>query len=729
MIESLVLHGVGTYTDYSLASLKNLTCVNFLYGANGSGKTTIGKVIERAEDWPECSVNWHEGRRRQVLVYNQDYVRDKIKESHLAGVFTIGENAREKEETIAAKKEEIEKIVNKDQKENRFRQIQMDRYQQTIGTFKDHCWNERLRIEKENGFQEAFGGVRADKGRLLTLVENLFQKPAVPQNLDELRAKANTIYGDVLELQPLLEAFPLAVLDELEKIKTPLVPIIGKADVPIGILIQQLNNNDWVNQGRTLLTNADSQCPFCQQPLAVSQLQAQLDAFFDETFERSLQALKAYLIHWKAEMATLEARYQSIIEGGHPQVDLPAIEEQYRSFTATAELIVTKLTEKIANPSNVVELSSLGDIVRQTNETLDEANTLVLMHNTTIANLDAERTALRENIWHHFRNNLSLKFTEYKAALLNCQGHIDRKSAAIAELNQRKKKLEEEIFQLEREVTSISPTVKAINKILEEFHFTTFYLAEAKEREGFYKIVRPGGKPAQHTLSEGEKTFLTFLYFYFSVRGGVDEAAGSEPRIVVFDDPISSLDSNILSIVSTLIRSLITDIIDGGTPVKQVFLLTHNVYFHKEVTFRFEQYANEDNKRVSFWVVRRQGLTSRVDRYPTNPVQSAYEMLWASYRKDQGAIGLQNTMRKILENYFKVMGGISLDELVKEFEGDQKHICRSLVSWMHDGSHNILDDLYMSPSQTQMKTYKEVFRLIFIHLNHEGHYKMMMKRP
>lgn len=727
MIEYLQLEGIGTYRDKSVATLEDLTRINFLYGANGSGKTTIGKVIERASNWTDCTVRWQEDTVRKVLVYNEDYVRDKIRETHLAGVFTIGENAREKEEAIATKKAELAQLADNRQKHDNFRQAQQQEKITLTETFKDHCWNERLRIEEENGFHEAFGGGRKIKDRLLDMVKESFLTPQETQDLAALRIKAETIYGDSLEPQLPISLLPLGPLEVLEQSTVPSQPIIGKGDVPIAALIHQLGSNDWVDQGRDYLEIAEDKCPFCQQSLAVGELQAQLEAFFDATFKHKKAALDAHLIDWMRQTEKLDAGYQTLLKSNHPQIDLSAVEEHYRTYTATADLIVTKLKGKMSSPATVVEMPSLTSVIQQTNELLIAANQKVESHNETIANLDKEKNTLRDNIWHHFRNNLSLKFTAYEAALANCTGHISRKDAAIAEVDQKSKILEEEVFQLEKDVTSTSPTIKAINKILKEFHFTTFYLAEAEEREGYYKIVRPGGNPAQNTLSEGEKTFLTFLYFYFSVRGGVDGAAGTDPRIVVFDDPISSLDSDILSIVSTLIRSLIKDIIDGDAQVQQLFLLTHNVYFHKEVTFKFEEVLEKKNKNVSFWIVRRDGMTSSVERHLTNPVQSSYEMLWASFREDQGAIGVQNTMRKILENYFKVMGGIPLDTLMRKFEGNQKHICRSLLSWLHDGSHNVLDDLYTAPNQTQIEVYKEVFRMVFVHLNHEGHYNMMMK--
>ena len=72
--------------------------------------------------------------------------------------------------------------------------------------------------------------------------------------------------------------------------------------------------------------------------------------------------------------------------------------------------------------------------------------------------------------------------------------------------------------------------------------------------ENYYQIQRTNGELANETLSEGEITFITFLYFMQLVRGGTKPENTSENRVVVIDDPISSLDSTILFVVSSLLK-------------------------------------------------------------------------------------------------------------------------------------------------------------------------------
>jgi wobble nucleotide-excising tRNase len=197
-------------------------------------------------------------------------------------------------------------------------------------------------------------------------------------------------------------------------------------------------------------------------------------------------------------------------------------------------------------------------------------------------------------------------------------------------------------------------------------------------------------------------------------------------RVVVFDDPVSSLDSGILFIVGSLIKGLFDEVRAGTGHIKQIFVLTHNVYFHKEVTYNSKR-KDVAMKEETFWIVRKPGLASIIDKHPTNPIKTSYELLWAEVRKREGSnIAIQNTLRRILENYFKILGGIDFDDLCAMFDGKEKLVCKSLCSWVHDGSHYAHDDLYISIDDAMVDSYRKVFRAIFDKSGHIAHYKMMM---
>ncbi|MNW64956.1 hypothetical protein D3C74_432880 [compost metagenome] len=87
---------------------------------------------------------------------------------------------------------------------------------------------------------------------------------------------------------------------------------------------------------------------------------------------------------------------------------------------------------------------------------------------------------------------------------------------------------------------------------------------------------------------------------------------------------------------------------------------------------------------------------------------------------------VQNLIRRIIENYFKVFGNISEADILNKFEEEEKVLCKSLLSWANDGSHFASDDIYIEHPLDTNARYLNIFEKIFKVTNHHAHYKMMM---
>lgn len=66
-------------------------------------------------------------------------------------------------------------------------------------------------------------------------------------------------------------------------------------------------------------------------------------------------------------------------------------------------------------------------------------------------------------------------------------------------------------------------------------------------------------------------------------------------------------------------------------------------------------------------------------------------------------------------------------DLENGFEGNEKLILKSLISWLHDGSHSIHDDLLITRGGDSIGIYMKVFKDIFYKTGHGNHYEMMMR--
>jgi wobble nucleotide-excising tRNase len=129
----------------------------------------------------------------------------------------------------------------------------------------------------------------------------------------------------------------------------------------------------------------------------------------------------------------------------------------------------------------------------------------------------------------------------------------------------------------------------------------------------------------------------------------------------------------------------------------------------------------------TFWIVRKVDGVSKIVGYKHNPIKTSYELLWAEVRNpNRSLMTIQNTLRRIIESYFKILGNVDTNAIVALFDGRDQQVCSSLFSWVNDGSHSAHEDFYISVDEGVVQRYLDVFRLIFNKAGHSAHYEMMM---
>lgn len=729
MIETITISGVATYAT-TPEQLNGLSKFNFLFGSNGTGKTTISRVIADETKFPTCSVTWKAGTKLQPLVYNHDFIERNFNQSaELKGVFTLGEKQLDTLAKIAAAKGELDALTTK-----------IETLTQTLqGTdgnggkkgelatleagLKDKCWAQKQKHDAQlhGGFEGYRNSSEKFKSKVL---QEQASNTATLLTLAELEKKAESVFGPTPTTEVSIPAADTTTLLAHEKNPILKKRVIGKEDVDIAAMIKKLGNSDWVREGRGFYDVNDGVCPFCQQE-TTDAFARSLNEYFDETFVADSKAIDDLATNYATEAARIQQQLAAIIASPSKFLDVEKLKAEKELLYAKVTLNNQRLSGKKKEASQVVELESLSNVCTAIKTLIDAANTQVAGHNKMVVNLATERRTLTAQVWKFVLEELNADLAAFKTAKDGLDKAIAAMTTQITTATTDKARKVAEIRELEKQTTSIQPTIDGINSLLSSFGFQGFKLARA-ESGTCYKLVRSDGSDAKATLSEGEKAFVTFLYFYHLLKGSDSDSGMTTDRIAVFDDPVSSLDSDILFIVGSLIKGIFDEVRAGTGHIKQIFVLTHNVYFHKEVTYNPKRKDIAMNEET-FWIVRKPGLVSKLDKYPTNPIKTSYELLWAEVRKpERSNLAIQNTLRRILENYFKILGGIEFDQLCAMFEGKEKIICKSLCSWVHDGSHYAHDDLYVSIDDTMVGAYLKVFRAIFDKSGHSAHYKMMM---
>ena len=735
MIKTIKLKNCATYSRDGV-SIENCQKINFFYGPNGSGKSTVGKFMQNLSDpqYRDCEIEWENDSDIDILVFNRDFRERNFKEN-ISGVFTLGEASIADKQNIENLKKQRDDKKGDLAKRRSALDAKKKEENQKNDELTDFLWEN---IYKKNAadFQEAFRGFRNNRNNFKERALAYFQNShPTEESRVSLLSRAQTILSKKPETYLSIDLkgdqfkFRITQIENLPIWKTV---IVGNSDLPIGRLIETLKNADWVNQGRNYLRD-DEICPFCQHKTISAELRKQLDDFFSGEFEQNVNLIKK-TAHEYRENTESYLHYIKQISDNPIISSIAQIDETF--FKSKIVLLESHFAHnknemeiKEKEPGRIISLTRTDEIISELQQLLIEGNNKILKHNQLVSNYVEEKNKLTSDIWNFLIKENEQMIRKYWTEISDIKKAKAGMEEGIQIGNNDLAKIESNLMESEKKFTSVQPAINEINRLLKSYDFTNFKLVQSQTDANAYQIQRLNGSLVCNTLSEGEETFILFLYFLQLAKGAADASKISSHKILVIDDPVCSLDSTVLYIVSSLIRQLISDVRHDCSDVKQIFIFTHNVFFHKETAF-IDNRAKDCND-INYWMIsKNNNVSSIISHGKNNPIKTSYELLWYELKKDTevSLITTQNIMRRILENYFRIVGKKYDDAIVDSFSNiEEKMICRSLLSWINDGSHSIPDDLYVNSYTDSIGRYKQIFKEIFNKMGHIAHYEMMMK--
>ena len=253
------------------ATLKDLKKVNFIFGPNGTGKTSITRILGEGLDDARIEHSESDSSNREILILNSKYIEETFKETE-KGIFFLGK------ESIANQNEIEEHKRNKERLTNSIDSLQSDKEKlnkdQSNAERKllDSVWNTKQLVPDR--LSSCLDGFNKSKQKLLRKVREyrrnpLLLKGTLPTTLDELAQQEKGLLTTTLETVPQISAipqFPQQLKDLPVLLHTPLIPA---ADSPLSDLISQIQHSDWVREGKQIMEAhqdaLDDRCPFCQQ--------------------------------------------------------------------------------------------------------------------------------------------------------------------------------------------------------------------------------------------------------------------------------------------------------------------------------------------------------------------------------------------------------------------------------------------------------------------------------
>lgn len=777
MIEKIDLSGTPCFAPG--ATLENLKKVNFIFGPNGTGKTSITRILSEGPDDERITLA-DESSTREILVLNSKYIEETFQETE-NGIFFLGKQSIANQNDIESKKKDRETLSEEIELLKSKKGSAEDEQSEAEEALLSTIWSNRKIVPDQ--LSSCLDGYNGSRTKLRDKVKDIRQNPLPPEDtfpttLDELAAQEKGLLTTTLEIASRVRAIPQIpqdLKDLPDLLRTPLIPA---ADSPLSELISQIQHSDWVREGKQIMEAhqdaLDDRCPFCQQqtPQDFSENLAKL---WDRSYDNAVALLRSRLTSLESSVEQLSSFKGEI--GKHQLKDvaeysrnaqLDAIE---KALSTSHTLLKQKLDKQSQSfdPPEEWDIDSFNSTLRQLG---DQLNALIGEHNAKVNDQDNLQKEFRDKFWiiysHHTCHDAFKAFDSIVGGETGTAARVVALEEQIAEKDKKRKELTNLIKVAEQSRRDIHPAIEHINRALAGIGMTSFelgastddfitgHLPNTTQRDGYIllRTNKYGRKERTDvkTLSDGERNLICFLYFFHQFHKDADNT--DKKFTVVIDDPVNAMDGLSSFITSGYIRELISEVLVLGKHkahkyVDQLIILTHSTRFHMEAAYKIEK-ANTD---CAFYTIERVLSPADHDRhaksvisgpFDDSKIHSEYALLWEEVRRawdilnsapaDAKPTGdpraqisplIGNTMRRIIESYLIHLCGIgSITELGESSDA----ATRALMAFTNNNSHDAFDmDLHAVHNLTIDQLF-HAFEQIFIEHGAADHYNMMMRR-
>lgn len=693
--------------------------INVIYGRNYSGKTTLSRIVRALEkggisdkyENPEFEVCIKDladatqtnltSHGKKIRVFNEDFVKDNLRfivnpDESINPFAILGGNADLQTEIDALK---LTLGKNDEGSETGF-YLELKNAKEIAATSKqaydsaNSTLNQQLSykaINNPNGIRykaDRFGDQNYNISKLKDEIA-IVSEPTFTQLTD----------AQVIEKDTLLKERVNQDVRSLSKHTIDIPSISSKAEVlitkPISSsdkieqLVKDAVLNRWVKDGRQHHKDKLDKCAFCGSAITEERWK-ELDSHFDEESEKLEKEIDALLLEIQQQISALNnclsinktvfyAKY-------YKDIDRLIAFRQYVIDSIKLEL--GKISEQLTKRKNDLLNTKPFTSVKNNNRRLEwcwqifenirtQANT----YSTLLGDEQSEaKRLLRLREVSDFANSI-----QYSTEALRIDGLktiSDTKAQEKAGIDLKIQNQIKAIEDKERLMNDEEKGALKVNEYLNNFFghdFLTLKALEEPDQLGSKKIrfeIIRNGKKAHH-LSEGECSLIAFCYFMAKLEDV--ETKGSKP-IIWIDDPISSLDSNHIFFVYSLINSEIV----AKQDFEQLFISTHNLDFLKYLK-RLPDAAN--NAQRGYFIVSREGEISKVKLMPkylkdyVTEFNFLFHQIYLCANADtddetQHSLfyNFGNNTRKFLEAFlfYKYPNALDRDDKLTRFFGDNR---------------------------------------------------------
>jgi wobble nucleotide-excising tRNase len=689
--------------------------INIIYGRNYSGKTTLSRIIRALEtgvisdkyenpqfevaikDIADATQNNLSTHGKKIRVFNEDFVKDNLRfignsEETITPFAIIGGNA-----TIESEIQALKDVLgcNDDESESGFylelknaTTIAKTAYQAYLTEYNQLEQQLTTKaLDRNTGIKyrsDRFGDQNYTKAKLISDAENVLKTTFQPLTDDEVTLKLNLLNEKANSDVPALTKPNI----NLNLLNTKAKELVGKSISSSNKIEQLLKDaiiNRWVKEGKQLHKNKLEQCSFCGNNISEERWK-ELESHFDEESEKLEQEIDELISEIETLFINIDTQLliNKNIFYSKFHSDLDRLISLKKNIISAIKTELNQIKESLKDRKNDLLNSKTPKNIIDNSKRLEWCWKIFENFRTQANNysnsLDTEQNSAKVLLRLREVNDFvtTIQYTTIKARIQVLKDVSDTETQSKEKIEQ---KIQQQIVLIEDKERLMKDEEKGalkVNEYLNNFFghdFLTLQALEETDKKIRFEIIRNGKKA--HHLSEGECSLIAFCYFMAKLEDV--ETKGSKP-IIWIDDPISSLDSNHIFFVYSLINAEIIEIQE----FEQIFISTHNLDFLKYLK-RLPSALNK--KHSEYFLISREKENSKIRLMPRylkdyvtefNYLFHQIYMCSTTDADDENHHNLfynfGNNTRKFLEAflYYKYPNAIEKDDKLKRFFGENR---------------------------------------------------------
>ena len=388
------------------------TFVNFFYGKNGAGKSTIARSLR-----DNTGIEWKNGKSASdydVLTYNTEFIDANFANyGNLAGVFTVCETNIEVQKKIEALQADKSAVAEEYKKKFEAAESKRKEKEGALGVFQEACWNQSKTLRPT--FDAAIKGKKTKAlfaGEILKITPVHHDGIALEERVKTLWGGDDKQYGKFTKAGKVSYA-SLPGFDLMGKV------VASSSETPFANFIKKLNATDWVRQGHTHFAGqTDGKCPYCQQKLPVS-FEDDLLKCFDAQYQEDIAAISNFQSVYVSEMSSLVRTFESNLDEVLPGLNTDEYQAKVKNFKDAITINTQRIEAKVKEPTTVASLEDTDSLLLEIGSIIDQMNVQIEAHNTLVGDKKNQQSKCSKEVWEYLAFVLQDAVKEYNDTLAN----------------------------------------------------------------------------------------------------------------------------------------------------------------------------------------------------------------------------------------------------------------------------------------------------------------------